>query len=122
VAQTHEVLELVKRLREEGHGVVIISHNLADVFEVADRITVLRLGRFVGTYDAARVGHEQLVGLMTGAVPGVPDDADEDPTAVPGTAGAAPMPTEPMPNEPLPAEPPPPTDPPTPDVPEETGR
>ena len=39
VAQTKEVLELVKRLREEGHGVVLISHNLADVFEVADRIT-----------------------------------------------------------------------------------
>jgi len=75
VAQTHEVLELVKRLREEGHGVVIISHNLADVFEVADRITVLRLGRYVGTYDARTVGREQLVALMTGAVPG--EAADE---------------------------------------------
>ncbi|MDQ6683179.1 MAG: ATP-binding cassette domain-containing protein [Chloroflexota bacterium] len=68
VAQTKEVLDLVKRLRDEGHGVVLISHNLADVFEVADRITVLRLGRYVGTYPAASVGHEQLVGLMTGAV------------------------------------------------------
>ena len=70
VAQTHEVLELVRRLRDEGHGVVLISHNLADVFEVADRITVLRLGRYVGTYDARTVGREQLVALMTGAVPG----------------------------------------------------
>src|SRR3954462_8339904 len=60
VAQTKEVLELVKRLREEGHGVVIISHNLSDVFEVADRICVLRLGRRVGTYDARKVGREQL--------------------------------------------------------------
>ncbi|PZR63013.1 MAG: sugar ABC transporter ATP-binding protein [Chloroflexi bacterium] len=68
VAQTKEVLDLVKRLRDEGHGVVLISHNLADVFEVADRITVLRLGRYVGTYHAASVGPEQLVGLMTGAV------------------------------------------------------
>ncbi len=70
VAQTKEVLDLVKRLRDEGHGVVIISHNLADVFEVADRITVLRLGRYVGTYDARTVSREQVVALMTGAVPG----------------------------------------------------
>jgi D-xylose transport system ATP-binding protein len=68
VAQTREVLELVKRLRDEGHGVVIISHNMADVFEVADRICVLRLGRRVGTYEAGKVSREQLVGLMTGAV------------------------------------------------------
>jgi D-xylose transport system ATP-binding protein len=79
VAQTREVLELVKRLREQGHGVVIISHNMVDVFEVADRICVLRLGRRVGTYDAHKVSREQLVGLMTGAVPGLADD--EDPTA-----------------------------------------
>jgi len=46
VAQTKEVLELVHRLKEEGHGVVLISHNLEDVFKVADRITVLRLGRY----------------------------------------------------------------------------
>ena len=70
VAQTKEVLDLVKRLRDEGHGVVIISHNLGDVFEVADRITVLRLGRYVGTYDARTVGRERLVALMTGAAPG----------------------------------------------------
>src|SRR5207244_1764823 len=67
VAQTKEVLDLVRRLRDEGHGVVLISHNLEDVFEVADRITVLRLGRYVGTYPAASVGREELVGLMTGA-------------------------------------------------------
>jgi D-xylose transport system ATP-binding protein len=86
VAQTKEVLELVKRLREEGHGVVIISHNMADVFEVADRICVMRLGRRVGTYEARKVSREQLVGLMTGAVPGLPDDAD--PTASPVAATA----------------------------------
>ena len=54
VAQTAQVLELVKRLAEQGLAVVIISHNLHDVFEVADRITVLRLGRNVGVYDRAR--------------------------------------------------------------------
>ena len=68
VAQTKEVLDLVRRLREEGHGVVLISHNLEDVFAVADRIIVLRLGRYVGTYDAKTVGRERLVALMTGAI------------------------------------------------------
>jgi D-xylose transport system ATP-binding protein len=70
VAQTKEVLDLVKRLRDEGHGVVIISHNLVDVYEVADRIIVLRLGRYVGAYEAAKTDRELMVGLMTGAVAG----------------------------------------------------
>ena len=48
VAQTRQVLDLVRRLAERGLGVVIISHNLHDIFEVADRITVLRLGQQVG--------------------------------------------------------------------------
>jgi D-xylose transport system ATP-binding protein len=78
MAQTHEVLELVKRLRDQGLGVVLISHNLANVFEVADRITVLRLGRWVGTYQAAATSREQLVAFMTGAAPGT---ADEPPAA-----------------------------------------
>jgi D-xylose transport system ATP-binding protein len=76
VAQTREVLELIKRLREQGIGVVLISHNLADVFDVADRITVLRLGRWVGTYDAKSVTREQLVGFMTGAIAGNATAAD----------------------------------------------
>ena len=54
VRQTAMVLALVKRLRERGLGVVVISHNLADVFEVADRIYVLRLGREAG--DLRRQG------------------------------------------------------------------
>jgi D-xylose transport system ATP-binding protein len=70
VAQTHEVLELVKRLRDQGLGVVLISHNLANVFEVADRVTVLRLGRYVGTFDAKATSHEQLLAFMTGAALG----------------------------------------------------
>jgi D-xylose transport system ATP-binding protein len=70
VAQTAEVLELIKRLRGQGLGVVLISHNLSNVFEVADRITVLRLGRWVGTYETKAVTHEQLVSFMTGALPG----------------------------------------------------
>ena len=52
VRQTAMVLDLIKRLREEGHAVVVVSHNLLDVFEVADRIFVLRLGRAAGDLDA----------------------------------------------------------------------
>ncbi|MEA2662144.1 MAG: D-xylose transport system ATP-binding protein [Chloroflexota bacterium] len=83
VGQAHEVLELVRRLREDGRGVVLISHNLEDVFAVADRITVLRLGRYVGAYDAKAVGREQLVGYMTGAVPGTPEVPRAAPAAQP---------------------------------------
>ena len=81
VGQTHEVLELVRRLRDDGRGVVIISHNLEDVFAVADRITVLRLGRYVGTYDAKTVTREQLVSYMTGAAPGTAEVPLEAPAA-----------------------------------------
>jgi len=67
VRQTAQVLALVKRLRENGHGVVMISHNLANVFEVADRIAVLRLGRLAGLHDAASTSHEEIVTAITGA-------------------------------------------------------
>ena len=72
VAQTREVLELIKSLRGQGLGVVLISHNLADVFAVADRITVLRLGRWVGTFDAKATSREQLIAYMTGAAAAEP--------------------------------------------------
>jgi ABC-type sugar transport system ATPase subunit len=54
VAQTEQVLELVRRLGSQGLGVMLISHNLHDVFETADRITVLRLGRNVGVFERRR--------------------------------------------------------------------
>jgi D-xylose transport system ATP-binding protein len=68
VAQTAQVLELVKRLRERGLGVIIVSHNLADVFAVADRIVVLRLGRNAGEFPADASRHSDVVGAITGAV------------------------------------------------------
>jgi D-xylose transport system ATP-binding protein len=89
VAQTREVLDLIKRLREQGLGVVLISHNMADVFEVADRITVLRLGRWVGTYEAQEVDREKLIAVMTGAVPGQ-NAAPEAPAAAAAAAASAP--------------------------------
>jgi D-xylose transport system ATP-binding protein len=67
VRQTAQVLELVRRLRERGLGVLMISHNLADVFEVADRIYVLRLGRESGDFVAKDVSQDQVVGAITGA-------------------------------------------------------
>jgi D-xylose transport system ATP-binding protein len=67
VRQTAQVLELIKRLRDEGHGVVVISHNLADVFEVADRVFVLRLGRKAGDFDVREVSQEEVVAAITGA-------------------------------------------------------
>ena len=72
VAQTRQVLDLILRLKEEGHAVVLISHNLADVFEVADSVTVLRLGECLGTYDASALSREDVVGLMTGARTDIP--------------------------------------------------
>ena len=67
VSQTHQVLDLVLRLRERGLGVIIISHNIANVFEVADRIVVLRLGRRVETFKASETTHDEIVGAITGS-------------------------------------------------------
>jgi D-xylose transport system ATP-binding protein len=77
VAQTRQVLDLVKRLAEQGLGVVIISHNLHDIFEVADNITVLRLGQNVAEFKRTEVTQEQVVHAITAGkltkVPGIVD-------------------------------------------------
>jgi D-xylose transport system ATP-binding protein len=67
VAQTRQVLDLVKRLREQGLAVVVITHNMVDVFEVADRAVVLRLGRRVATLEIAKSTPEEVVMAITGA-------------------------------------------------------
>jgi D-xylose transport system ATP-binding protein len=67
VAQTEQVLALIRRLREQGLGVVVITHNLHEVFEVADRIIVLRLGRRVATFSHAETTPEEVVAAITGA-------------------------------------------------------
>ena len=69
VAQTRQVLELVKRLAEQGLAVVLISHNLHDIFETAHRITVLRLGRNVGVYEREKTTQEEVVHAITAGVP-----------------------------------------------------
>jgi D-xylose transport system ATP-binding protein len=77
VAQTAQVLELIRTLREQGLAVVVISHNLADVFAVADTIVVLRLGRQVGILDAKQTNSDEVVAAITGAKAG-----DEQPAEV----------------------------------------
>jgi D-xylose transport system ATP-binding protein len=72
IRQTAQVLGLIKRLRDDGHGVVVISHNLENVFAVADRICVLRLGRLVGTFTTATTGKAEIVAAITGADAGAP--------------------------------------------------
>ena len=67
VAQTAQVLDLIRTLRDQGLAVVVISHNLADVFAIADVIVVLRLGRQVGVLDAKQTNSEEVVSAITGA-------------------------------------------------------
>jgi D-xylose transport system ATP-binding protein len=66
VAQTRQVLDLIRRLRDQGLGVVVISHNLVDVFSVADRIIVLRLGKRVATFDVKSAKEVEVVSAITG--------------------------------------------------------
>jgi D-xylose transport system ATP-binding protein len=66
VPQTKQVLGLIGRLREHGLGVVVISHNLANIFEVADRIVVLRLGKTAGDFKAEQTTEEHVVAAITG--------------------------------------------------------
>ncbi|MDL9980643.1 ATP-binding cassette domain-containing protein [Microbacterium sp. ASV49] len=72
VAQTEQVLNLVKRLSEQGVAVVLISHNLADVFEVADDIAVLYLGQMVVQIDTKDTTRDDIVGYITGTKTTVP--------------------------------------------------
>ncbi len=69
VSQTRQVLDLVKRLAQQGLAVVLISHNLLDIFEVASRITVLRLGRNVGVFEREQTTQREIVEAITAGVP-----------------------------------------------------
>jgi simple sugar transport system ATP-binding protein len=71
VRESRMVLELIKEVRSQGVAVIMISHNLPEVFAVADRITVLRLGRTIVTLNTAETTLESVVGMMTGAVAAV---------------------------------------------------
>lgn len=84
VAQTRQVLDLVKRLADRGLGVIVISHNLHDLFEIVDRFLVLRLGQSVGTYRREESTPQQIVEAITAGelstVPGqeIVDEIDQE--------------------------------------------
>ncbi len=79
VAQTRQVLDLVKRLAARGLGVVIISHNLHDIFNVSDRITVLRLGHKSAEFVAANTKQQDVVQAITaGTLDHVPGMAEAE--------------------------------------------
>jgi D-xylose transport system ATP-binding protein len=77
VVQTRQVLELIRRLKERNLAVIVISHNLANVFEVADRIFVLRLGHKAGIFEAKTTSEDEIVGAITGSSANV-DTAEEE--------------------------------------------
>jgi D-xylose transport system ATP-binding protein len=83
VAQTAQVLQLITELKRRGHAVVVISHNLADVFDVADRIAVLRMGRIAGDFPIGQTTREEIVAAITGL------------NSRPGTEAAEPTGTQP---------------------------
>jgi D-xylose transport system ATP-binding protein len=97
VAQTEQVLKLVRRLADNGLAVILISHNLNDVFQVADNISVLYLGRMAAKVGAKDVTSNQVVELITtgrsgsiGLQPGAePEDEAAELAASEGTAGGA---------------------------------
>lgn len=68
VRQVAEVLNLIRRLKEEGHAVILISHRMPDVFEVCDRVVVMRRGRKVADKRIAHSSPEEVTGLITGAI------------------------------------------------------
>jgi simple sugar transport system ATP-binding protein len=68
VVQRERVLDTIRRVRDQGVAVVLISHNMPEVLAVADRVEVLRLGRRVARFTAAETSLEELVGAMTGAL------------------------------------------------------
>jgi len=79
VAQTRQVLDLVARLGEQGLAVILISHNLHDIFEVADTITVLRLGQNVAEFKRKETNQQEVVEAITaGKLTKVPGQADPE--------------------------------------------
>jgi ABC-type sugar transport system ATPase subunit len=71
VAETRKVLHLIRRLAESGRAVILVSHNMHDVFEVADRMVVFRRGRKIADRERSRTDPEEIVSFITGAHPDV---------------------------------------------------
>ncbi|SDO67260.1 monosaccharide ABC transporter ATP-binding protein, CUT2 family [Nakamurella panacisegetis] len=88
VRESGQVLDLITKMRGRGVGVIVVSHNMQQLMQVADRVTVMRLGRSIATRTVSDTSAQEIVGLITGAVP--PDEhADQHATAsVVGTPGS----------------------------------
>ena len=86
VMQTEQVLDLICRLRDRGLAVVVISHNLANVYHVADRIVVLRLGRLAASFDRRTTSRQDVVAAITGAGSDALAEAEESIHGVPSLA------------------------------------
>ncbi|WP_222618608.1 ATP-binding cassette domain-containing protein [Nakamurella sp. PAMC28650] len=69
VRESAQVLDLITRLRDRGVGVIVVSHNMQQLMQVADRITVMRLGRSIATRTVKGTSAQEIVGLITGAIP-----------------------------------------------------
>lgn len=86
VVQTRSVLNMVRRVADQGLAVVLVSHNMQDVLNVADRIEVLRLGARVARFDRADVSIDILVAAMTGGTVG--QQSQHSPTPIEKEDGA----------------------------------
>lgn len=73
VRETAQAADLIRRLREQDKAVILVSHDMELVFDVADRAAVLRLGRLAGTRSIADTDRDQIVGLITGSISDRPD-------------------------------------------------
>lgn len=79
VEQTGQVLDMIRRMRTEGRGVVIVSHNLIDVLSVADRVVVLRLGRVTSIFEKEEIDEERIVAAITGVSARLKDMKSREP-------------------------------------------
>jgi len=68
------VLDVIKDLSNHDVSVIVVSHNMQQLMTVADRVTVMRLGRTIATRDVSGTDVSEIVGLITGAIPGTPED------------------------------------------------
>ena len=88
VRESAQVLDLITRLRDRGVGVIVVSHNMQQLMQVADRITVMRLGRSIATRTVKGTSAQEIVGLITGAIP--PDGEALPPSSSYAETGAFP--------------------------------
>jgi ABC-type sugar transport system ATPase subunit len=83
VRETGQVLEVIAGLRDQNVSVIIVSHNMQQLMSVADRITVMRLGRSIATRTVKETDVSEIVGLITGAIPGDSPEAKAAQQAIP---------------------------------------